>query len=322
MKRRVWYSLFLLNFFVFTKAQQLPHYTQFIFNKGGYNPAANGSSLLQPYEFVFGARSQWIGMRSNPTTIFINGNYTFIPQRSYSNWHNVGGYIDSDQGANFISNSIYASYAFHLLISKKTVMSFGVHAGMKQFLLSKASLDKNDPAVAKSAGNVFAIPDIIPGFRMYNKKFFFDFSIWHITKLRQTGIGGQIGSPSKLIPHYYIGGGRRLTFNDYNSFVIAGNIYSPLTTIPSLEVNVMHYWNKRFAYGMSVRNIDFLCGIVQFRIVNSFVVGMAYDLSINKLSRVAPHTAEIMIGISPIFGNKLPEKNYSKQAAFCPDLGF
>lgn len=306
----------------FCHAQQLPHYTQFLFNKGGYNPAANGTSLLQNYDVVFGARSQWIGVRGNPTTIFLNANYTFIPQRAYKNWHNVGVYFDSDQAASFIHNSVYLSYAFHMLLNKKTVMSVGVHAGMKQFLLSRNSLDRNDPAIAKSSGNVFAVPDIIPGMRIYNKKFFFDLSLWHVTKLRQKGIGGQIGSPSVLVPHYYLGVGKRFMLRDYNNIVVAANLYSPVTALPSAEINVMSYWGQRFALGMSVRNVDFVCAIFQIRALNSLVFGFAYDLSINRMIKAAPHTGEIMIGISPIFGNKPPERRDNSRIANCPDLGF
>ncbi len=315
------YSLYLVAC-CFSKAQQLPHYTQFLFNKGGYNPAANGNSFNQPYEVVFGGRTQWIGMRNNPNTIFINFNYTFIPKRSYKNWHNAGIYIDQDQAGLFIQNTVYASYAFHLLLGKKLVMSAGVHAGVKQFLLSKGGLDRNDPAIAKSAGSVIAIPDIVPGLRLYNKKFFFDFSLWHITKFRQRGIGGQIGAPSVLWPHYYLGAGKRFVFNELNNLVVAGNLYGSIKSIPSVEVNVMNYVFQRFAYGLSVRNIDFVCGIIQFRLLNTMVIGLAYDLSINRLSRAAPHTAEIMIGLSPIFGNTKKPISYSERLVHCPDLGF
>lgn len=322
MRKIKWVYSILVFGVCLLKAQQLPHYTQFLFNKGGYNPAANGTSLSQPYDVVFGGRTQWIGLKNNPKSIFINANYTFIPQRSYKNWHNAGIYIDQDQAGVMIHNSVYASYAFHLLLSKNTVMSMGVHAGMKQFLLSRNSLDPNDPAVAKSSGSIFAIPDIVPGLRLYNKKFFLDFSLWHITKFRQKGIGGQIGSPSVLVPHYYIGAGRRFTFGEMANLVVAGNVYSSAKSVPSVELNVMSYWYKRFAYGLSVRNVDFVCGIIQFRLVNSLVVGLAYDLSVNRLSRVAPHTVEVMIGVSPLFGNNAKTVSYSKRIANCPDLSF
>jgi hypothetical protein len=77
---------------------------------------------------------------------------------------------------------------------------------------------------------------------------------------------------------------------------------SSYKNIPDLELNVMNYWYQRFAYGFSVRNKDFVCGIFQIRIVNNLIVGLAYDLSVNKMFKPNTHTAEIMIGLSPIFG--------------------
>lgn len=287
-----------------TTAQQLPQYTQFIFNKAGYNPAAAGTSLLSPLEVILGARTQYIGMRNNPNTFFLSGNYTFIPTHSYRNWHNVGAYIDQDRNGIFVDNSIYASYAFHQMVSRKTVLSFGVFAGLKQFSLNSSLLDRNDPAVAASARSLFVYPDIIPGVRLYNKKFFADFSLWQLTSFRQKGFfsSKQIGSPSKLPLHYIFSIGRKFKLPFENQLLISFNTRGTFTRIPNLELNVMNYWYKRFAYGFSVRDRNFICGIFQIRVINNLIVGFAYDLSTNRMFRAAPHTGEIMIGLSPVFG--------------------
>ncbi len=95
--RKVILYLFLTVELYNIKAQQFPQYTQFIFNKIGYNPAASGTSVNAPYEIIVGARTQWIGMPNNPKSQFVSFNYNFVPQHSYSHWHNVGIYIDQDQ---------------------------------------------------------------------------------------------------------------------------------------------------------------------------------------------------------------------------------
>src|SRR4051812_15897554 len=89
---------FFLSLLIFQmRAQQFPQYTQFIFNKIGYSPAASGTSVNAPFELVGGARTQWVGVANNPKSQFISFNYNFVPQHSYSHWHNVGMYIDQDQ---------------------------------------------------------------------------------------------------------------------------------------------------------------------------------------------------------------------------------
>ena len=302
-----------LFFCCFLFSQQLPQYTQFIFNKAGYNPAAAGTSLKSPTEIIFGGRTQWIGMNNNPKVAFLSVNYTFIPQRSYKNWHNVGAYIDQDRNGIFIDNSIYLSYAFHQHVTKNTVMSVGVFAGLKQFYINSSLLDRNDPAVSNSARSFLAYPDIVPGIRIYNRKFFADLSLWQVSIFQQKGYfsSKQIGSPSKLPVHYIFCIGKKINLPLDNKFLVSLNLRGTYKSIPIIELNFMNYWNKRFAYGFSVRDRDFVCGIFQLRIVNNLVVGFAYDMSINKLFKPATHSAEIMIGVSPVFGNDSDKRSRS-----------
>ncbi len=319
MRKWIAYSLLFFSC-LFFQAQQLPQYTQFLFNKAGYNPAAAGTSLKHPYEIIFGGRTQWIGVSNNPKSAFLSANYTFIPERAYRNWHNAGIYIDQDRHGVFIDNSIYLSYAFHQFISKKTVMSVGVFAGMRQFSLNTTLLNRSDPAVANNSRSLFAYPDIVPGIRLYNSRFFVDFSLWQLSIVSQKNYftGKQIGSPSRLPLHYIFSAGRKFSLPFDNKLLISVNMRGTYKTIPSLEINFMNYWYHRFAYGFSVRQRNFVCGIFQIRIVNNLIVGLAYDLSISRYYRAAPHTAEIMIGLSPMFGNS----NDKKQVRILDDCYF
>ncbi len=289
-------------------AQQFPQYTQFIFNKIGYSPAASGTSVNAPFELIFGARTQWVGVSNNPKSGFVSFNYNFVPQRSYSKWHNVGIYIDQDQNGNFVHNDVWLSYTFHLLLSRKWLLSTGIFAGIKQYRITKSNLDRNDPAVSGSANALIALPDIMPGIRLSNKKVFVDLSLPQVSIFSQRGIGGKIGSPSKVIPQYILSVGKKGKFNDYNTLQVAINLHGSFVGLPSVELNAMNYYDKRFAFGMSVRSKNFVSAIVQFRLLGTVNVGLAYDLSINKMFRASPNTGEVMISFSPIFGGERIEK--------------
>ena len=307
----------MLLFINYVNAQQFPQYTQFIFNKIGYNPAASGTAVNAPYEIIFGGRSQWIGLTNNPKSQFVSFNYNFVPHRSYHHWHNVGAYIDQDQTGNFVHNDIWLSYTHHLLINRKMILSAGIFAGIKQFRLTLNNLDKNDPAVQKSAGSVLAYPDIVPGIRLSGKKFFVDFSLQQISVFKQKGIGGQIGSPSKLQTHYNFSIGKKGILNDFNAVTLAINMRGSFIMLPSVELNIMDYYNKRIAFGASIRGKNFLAAIVQFRLLGNLNVGIAYDLSINRMLRAAPNTVEVMISISPIFGGDMTEKRSRRSVSEC-----
>lgn len=290
-------------------AQQFPQYTQFVFNKIGYNPAASGTSVNAPFEIIGGARTQWVGVTNNPKSEFISFNYNFVPQRSYSKWHNVGMYIDQDQDGLFVKSDIWFSYTFHLLATKRMILSAGIFAGIKQYKISTGNLDRNDPAVMRSAASVLAYPDIVPGVRITTKRFFADICLQQVTLFSQSGIGGQIGSPSRLMPHYSLSAGKKAPWNDYNTLMIAVNAHGSVVGLPSMEINVMNYYDKRFAFGASLRSHNFMSAIVQFRLLRNLNIGMAYDFSINKMLPPAPSTFELMFSVSPLFGGELvPER--------------
>ncbi|MGE0566705.1 MAG: PorP/SprF family type IX secretion system membrane protein [Bacteroidia bacterium] len=299
-------KIFLLSFYLskFMVAQQTTQYTQFLFNKGGYNPAANGNSLLTEFEVVFGGRTQWIGLSNNPKSAFINGHYVFLPQRAYRGWHSVGAYVEQDHAGIFIDNGMYLSYVYHLLVSRGAVLSAGVYAGAKQFRLNSSFLDKNDPVIGSSSRSFFAYPDIVPGIRYQTKKTYIELSIWQLSIFKQKGYfsSKQIGSPSLLPVHYIFGFGRKIKLPLDNNLYAAINIRGNYKEIPNFELCLMNYWYNRFAYGISLRDRNFLCGIYQIRIINNLVVGFAYDLAISKFFRAATNTVEVMVGISPIFG--------------------
>ena len=46
-------------------------------------------------------------------------------------------------------------------------------------------------------------------------------------------------------------------------------------------------------------------------------VGLAYDLSTNKVFRAYPNTGEIMVSLSPLFGGELTEKAVKLNVADC-----
>lgn len=217
---------------------------------------------------------------------------------------------NKDNNGAFINNAFYFGYTFHQFIMNRTVMAVGVFAGAKQFYFKRQEYDRSDPAMNNSAPMLWAYPEIIPGIRIYNKRFFWDMGLWQTTVFQMKGIfgGKQIGSPSKTPLHYISTFGLRMNLPFYNHLVVALNVRGTFRPWPEPELSIMNYFYQRFAYGINIRNRDFICGIVQFRIVNHFVIGLAYDLSINKMIKKAPHTAEVMIGISPIFGNNLDEK--------------
>jgi len=304
------------------KAQQVTNYVQFMMNKYGMNPAASGTNTKIKYEAVIGTRRQWIDIDNPPISNFVSANYNFIPKRSYRKWHNIGAYVDQDQSGVFANNGIYVSYSFHIILSKNVTASFGLFAGFRRFFLSKGSLNPADPAVIRSSQQIITYPDVIPGIRLSGKKFFFDFSVRQATTWKQAGVHGQIGSPSKLSPYFYMDAGRRFVIENSSFYVIPCiSILGTYNQAPTLAGNLTLFYKDRLGMGLSVRDRNFAGAIVQIRFLKNATVGIAYEYSLNRMRVAAANTYEFMIGIVPM--GLGPDKSIGKtRVADCPALSF
>ncbi len=282
-------------------SQQTPNYVQFIFNKSGINPAASGTNINQKIYFTFGANRQWIDMDNAPKQTFGNFSYTIRPKRSYTYWQNVGGMVERDQSGIFTNTGFYLNYTIHMILRKNLITSFGVYAGVRQFFLATNALDPNDPVVQRSNFKTLAYPDIIPGLRLSNKKFFFDVVARQVTILSQQDYkGNQIGGPSKLNPTIFIAYGRVIPINDYCTLLPSAALNTAIIGIPTVNTNIMFYYANRFGFGLASRNTTFIGAIFQVRMLKNLCAGLSYSYSINKINSVAPNNYEIMVGIVPM----------------------
>jgi type IX secretion system PorP/SprF family membrane protein len=306
------------------KAQQTTIYTQSTFNKAGINPAASGTDINQKIYYTFGVARPVIAFNNGPKQNFANLSFTIRPPRSYHYWQNIGFYVEADQSGIITNQSIYGSYTFHLLVNSNLVASFGVFAGARKFLINTALLDANDPIVQKTNFKANAYPDIIPGFRLSNKKFFFEISAKQITAIQQKDIisknAKQIGGPSYLFANLFFSYGKFIPIN--NDFVLLPSIIlnSPLIAVPNVDANMMLFYNNLFGAGISLRNTNFLSVIFQLKILKNLALGVAYSKTVNKLYTVAPNGFEIMVGVTPMGLNT--KFTGHKSIARCPVLEF
>lgn len=320
MKKYILFIITLPNVTVF--AQQTSQYTQYLFNKYGYNPAAAGSNINSGIEVIVGGRQQWVGFENAPTTNFFSANYTIKPERSYKRWHNFGLYLSRDKAGIFRSESYYVSYTLHLPLNKRYNLSFGIFAGARNVALDRNIISTSDPVYGATYSNYFFIyPDFIPGIRLYSKKFFLDLSIQQLYKNRLSQNNKQIGNKSVLAQQLYISLGKKIFLDNGFTVVPSINIHSSFVNIPSMELNVMGYYNKRIGIGASVRNKDFICGIFQIRFFKNMTAGFSYDYSISRLNRATPNTFEFMLGVTPMMNSMSPEKG-KHNVAKCPNFDF
>ena len=311
----------LLGYTINCFSQQTGQFTQYTFNKYGYNPAAAGTNINSKLEVIAGIRKQWIGFPNAPSATFFSGNYTFKPERSYKRWHNAGIYISNEKVGAFQNFAAYGSYTLHMPLTYKYNISFGIFLGVRRFSLTNGILSPYDPVYdVTSPINFFAYPDFIPGIRIYNKKMFFDISVQQIYKNRREQGYEQIGHQSFLVQQLYVTYGKRFFLENGFTLVPSVNMHTSYISIPSVELNIMAFYVKRIGIGVSIRNKDFISGILQLRFGKKSMIGFSYDYSINKFNSLAPSTLEFMIGLTPLM---MMEASYGKNRSNkCPNFDF
>lgn len=302
-------------------AQQVPMYTQFVFNKAGLNPAASGSDHTQKVNYLYGLNRQWTGIPGSPLNNFVNFSYTLKPPREYHRWQNFGFYFDSDNAGLVGSTGVYGSYTVHWLLHKKTTLSLGVRAGARQYTRDVFMFDFKDPVVQGSKTQLWVYPDIIPGIRLFSKKYFIGCSLKHITiNALKNFKGRKIGGPSLLNPNIYLEAGKTIEIAESLLMLPAIAVNIPILAPPTVDGSLMFYFLNRVGAGVSLRNANFASGIFQIRMLQSMTMGLAYSYPLNQTRLTGGHSFEIMIGIVPYgMSNKLIGVN---SIARCPTLSY
>lgn len=319
MKTALLYLFFILQ--CYCNAQQTITYTQYTFNKAGMNPAASGTEINQKYYYAFGFRRQWLDFDNAPKQNFINLSYTLRPPRSYRYWQNFSFYADNDDSGLMTHTGLYGGYAIHTLFRKKLTASFGVHAGVRKYIRSVGAFDANDPVVQNNRSSVLLYPDIIPGVRLSNAKFFIGASVKQITISKiQDFSGRRFGGPSRLTPTVYFEYGRKIPVSDRLLMMPSVAVNLPVLSLPIADMNLMFYYANRIGAGVSFRNLSFASAILQIRFLQTATVGFAYSYPVNITRYGAQNTFELMIGVVPMGMDSKLEGKHS--VARCPSLSY
>ena len=118
-------------------AQQLPQFTQYMFNTISVNPAYAGSR--EALNLTALHRNQWAGIDGNPIT-------TTVSLHTPLNNEKIGlglSYI-SDQLGDESTDFVYADFSYTIPISWEAKLSFGLKGGFTNY--NKDDIDPMDPA--------------------------------------------------------------------------------------------------------------------------------------------------------------------------------
>lgn len=274
-----------------TEAQQLPQFTQYMFNTISVNPAYAGSR--ETLNMTALHRNQWAGLDGNPVTS------TFSFHTPLNN-ERVGlgiSYI-SDQLGFEKTNYVYGDFSYTIPVTYNARLAFGLKAGFTNYQLENP--DINDPFFSANFNNWK--PNFGAGLYLTSER-------WYVG----------ISSPRILNTDLNEGEFEALERNTY--YGIAGYVFELSADVkfrPTVLAKVTNGAPASYDFTSSVLLYDKvwlgatirlndtanLGAYMDYQVSNNIRIGYAYDLPTSTIRPYTGGTHEVILIYEPRFSKK------------------
>lgn len=263
-------------------AQQLPQFTQFVYNTMSVNPAYAGSRETLSATALH--RNQWQGIEGNPTT-------STLSVHSPMKFSRVGlglTYINDNLGDE-TTNYVYGNFSYTLQLSQTVNMAFGLNAGFTNYNLNNP--DPNDPFFSENFSQWN--PNMGAGIYVSNKMWYIGFSS---PRLFNTDLNRGEFSAVERNSYYTIGG---IVFDLGAETKFKTTAIAKITNgaPASYDVTANFLFFDKFWIGASYRfnDADSFGILADYQISNSVRLGYAYDLPTSDIRPYTGGTHEVIL---------------------------
>jgi type IX secretion system PorP/SprF family membrane protein len=310
--KRIIYILFFVVIEQISSGQQLPLYSQYLYNKFLINPAVAGSDGYTSLNLT--ARKQWVGLSGSPQTfsfsvqtrflkhpssVIVKNNKTvFVPENDAR--VGLGASVFSYQSGLIQRTGFQVSYAYHLWLHKMTQLSFGLSLTGTYFRINEKLMtleDLNDPALNDNLRRGIFMPDGTFGVYLLNRKYNAGFSVYQLFG-GIAKIGNAAYSNYNLYRHYYLFGS--YSFEPRNDIELRPSVLFMVSeqqipyVKPMADFGLNVNYNQSFWAGLSYRTSGAVIANIGVRYTNVFI-GYAFDFTLKEIQSITYGTHEINI---------------------------
>ncbi len=301
MKRTLLVTLFVILIIQSTEAQQDAMFTHYMFNTQAINPAYSGSR--QALSVTGLHRSQWVGFDDAPVIQTFTLNSPILSTKT-----GLGLSFINDKAGPLKNTGFSIDFAYHMKVSRKAKLAFGLKAGMNMVSapLTELKITDADDIVFRSNIQSKMLPNFGFGLYYYMPNFYLGLSA---PKLLENNFvdntSTSINEFSNEQKHFYFIAG--------TVFDISRNIKLKPTTFIKYtqsapiqgDVTASFIFNEKLMLGAMFRTGDAVGILAGINITNQFTVGYSYDWSYtNKTFTYNAGSHEIMLRYDFIFENK------------------
>lgn len=283
---------------LFSKGQQDPMYTQYIFNLQTINPAYVG--YWQTTGITLLSRNQWVGLNGHPTT----QTFSFqTPLRS----QNVG------IGLNVVLDKVglekrllmNVDYSYQVFLSDNTSLRFGLKGGFTNYsnnLTEYVQIDPNDPTFQVNIENKF-MPNLGVGLFLSSEKYYLSLSLPKILENKYKSNVNNFSTKSE-VRHLFFAGGLLFDLSEQVKFKPSFMTKSVMGSPFEYDISANFLLAERLWIGGMYRSGDSFGAIAQWIFSKKLRFGYAYDFTTTDLRNYHNGVHEVMISYEFVYSKR------------------
>ncbi len=269
-------------------AQQLPQFTQYMYNTISINPAYAGSR--ETLSVVGLHRSQWVGLEKGPQTQTLSVHSPLKNER-------VGlglSFINDELGYQNFSY-LYGDFSYTIPTGENSKLAFGIKAGFTSF-----SLDSDFQQSQSNDAVIFGFedrwkPNIGAGLYWHSQKWYLGLSAPRILNTDYTG-DAEFQALERV--GYYFTGGYVFDISKNTKFKPAALLKATSGAPLSFDLTANFLFYEKFWAGASYRineRAEAIGAIADFQVSKQLRVGYAYEYPLSELRPYTSGTHEILL---------------------------
>lgn len=270
--------------------QQMPQYTQYMFNDFVINPAVAG--IDNYFQIRTNHRFQWVGLMDPPMTNSIS---FYGPHADLDMGY--GAYVYSDVTGPTSRTGITGSYAYNIAVTEDIRLSMGISASMMQYRVDGTQLnpkDVSDPSILQVVSTSY-LPDAGIGLYLYAEEFYVGLSVAQLLNNNLKIFDNKDGL-NRLKTHFNLTGGYRFQINtDWMlepSLMIKGTAPKAF----GFDLTARAEWKKMIWGALAYRYNESIGVLIGYRFEETLFFGYSYDIGISAIRKYNTGSHEIMIG--------------------------
>ncbi len=310
MKRLVYILLFVLAGNL-VSGQQLPVYSQYLFNKFLINPAVAGSDGYTSVNIT--AREQWVGYYGAPRTYsfsvqtrLLKRSYILkqtsarrqIYRPKYDGKVGLGGYVFSDKNGIIHRTGFQFSYSYHMWLQNTTQLSMGLAFTGYHYKIDEAEInfeDPNEPWLNSNLRRGMFVPDASFGLYLLNSRYSVGFSADQLFEAAAK-IGDAAYHNVKIYRQYYLFGAYSFSLNTYTELEPSFLFVMSEQLKPQVDIGLTYIYDQSVWAGLSYRTSGAMIAAVGLKYLNLFF-GYSFDFTLQEIQRITYGTHEITVAL-------------------------